>query len=98
MLPSFSSIKSEPSFCKDLSLMEPEIYRIWSIKSICNMFNIVVGVCYRLPDWEEVNETFFIQLEEVSQLSVPVLMEDLNLPSIYAGRTTQQDSSNTGGF
>lgn len=32
------------------------------------MFNSVVSVFYRLLDLEEVNDTFFIQLEEVSKL------------------------------
>jgi len=47
------------------------------------MFNAVVRVCYGLLDWEEeVDETFFIQLEEVSHLQALVLMKDLKHPSI----------------
>lgn len=30
-----------------------------------SMDNNVVDVCYRLPDWEEVDETFYRQLEAV---------------------------------
>lgn len=44
------------------------------------MYNTVVGICYRLLHWEEVDETFFIQLE-VSHLQALVLMEDSNYPS-----------------
>ena len=38
-----------------------------------NVDNTVVGVCYRPPDQEEVDEAFFRQLEEASRLQAPVL-------------------------
>ncbi|GAB0209463.1 hypothetical protein GRJ2_003412000 [Grus japonensis] len=45
------------------------------------MGDVVVGVCYSLPDQEEVvDEAFFRQLEETSLLQVLV---HLNHPDIY---------------
>ena len=51
------------------------------IKDLSSKGHLVVGVCYRPPDQEEaVNETFLLQLQEVSRLRVLVLMGDFNHP------------------
>ncbi|KAF4804354.1 hypothetical protein TURU_008626 [Turdus rufiventris] len=44
--------------------------------------NTVVGVCYRLPEQEEVDEAFYRQLEAASQSQVLVLVGDFNYPDI----------------
>lgn len=45
--------------------------------------DIVVGVCYRLPNQdEEGDEIFYKQLGEVSQLLALVLMGDFSLPVV----------------
>ena len=43
----------------------------------------MVGVCYRLPDQQEpADETFLLQLQEVSQLQALILLGDFNHPDI----------------
>ena len=48
-----------------------------------NKADILLGVCYRPPNWdEEVDEVFYKQLAEVSQFLPFVLVGDFNLPDI----------------
>lgn len=45
------------------------IYSLWvRSREQTSAGNVVVSVCYRLPDQEEVNEVFFIKLEEAPHL------------------------------
>lgn len=48
---------------------------------MANNVDIVVGVCYRLPNQdEEMNEAFYKQLVEVTQLPALVITDDFNFP------------------
>ena len=53
--------------------------------------DILVGVCYKLPNQdEERDEVFCEQLEEVMQLPALVLMGDFNFPDICWKYNTEQ--------
>ena len=72
--------------CEELCLRNShkQVESLWvKIKDLSSKGHLVVGVCYRPPDQEEaVNETFLLQLQEVSRLRVLVLMVDFNQPDI----------------
>lgn len=59
-----------------------------------NMGTTVVGICYRLPDQEDIDDAFFRQPEEASCLQALLLMVEILTTVISAGRTMQQGSSN----
>ena len=60
--------------------------------------DILVGVCYRLPNQdEEIDETFYEQLAEVARSSALVLVGDFNF-LIYVGNTIQRRGSSPRGF
>ena len=60
------------------------------IKKKTNTSDIVVSVCYRLPDQEEVDEVFYRQLEVALRLQTLVLMGDFNHSDICWSDNTAQ--------
>ncbi|GAB0207491.1 hypothetical protein GRJ2_003214800 [Grus japonensis] len=73
--------------CMELCLgmgQEPAESSWVKISRQTNMGAVVLGICYRLPDQEEVvDEAFFKQLEEASHLQALALMGNFNHPDIY---------------
>ena len=54
------------------------------IKAKASKTDIIMGVCYRLPNQdEEVDKTLYKQLGEVSRSLPLVLVGDFNFPDIY---------------
>lgn len=63
------------------------------VKDCTNKQQFVVGVYYKPPDkGEPVDETFLLQLQEVSCSHTLILMGDFN--HLSAVKTTQQSASN----
>ena len=62
-----------------------------------NKVNVLVEVCYRLPNQdEEADEVFYKQLARVTQLLALVPVRDFNLPEV-AGNIIQQRVNSLGG-
>jgi len=58
--------------------------RFWvRINGPAKVDNIVVGVCYRPHDQEELEEPFFRQLEEVSHLQALIFLGQFNHPDTH---------------
>ncbi|GAB0207927.1 hypothetical protein GRJ2_003258400 [Grus japonensis] len=72
--------------CTELSLKNSnmQVESLWvKIRDQANKGNFVVGVCYRPPDQgEEVDEEFFLQLQEASRSQALILIGDFNHPDI----------------
>ncbi|KAK4810454.1 LOW QUALITY PROTEIN: hypothetical protein QYF61_004234 [Mycteria americana] len=72
--------------CTELSLKSSnaQVESLWvKIRDQANKGNFVVGVCYRPPDQgEEVDEEFFLQLQEASHSQALILLGDVNHPDI----------------
>ncbi|TRZ19428.1 hypothetical protein HGM15179_007668 [Zosterops borbonicus] len=69
----------------DIITSDYEVDCLWArIKGKANKADILLGVCYRLPNQEEeVDNLFYKQLENVSGVPALVLVGDFNLPDIF---------------
>jgi len=68
--------------CLDLNGYDDRVECLWvRIRGKANKADIVVGVCYRPPNWDgQADGIFYMQLGEVSQLLA--LVGDFNLPDV----------------
>ncbi|KAK4823212.1 LOW QUALITY PROTEIN: hypothetical protein QYF61_027359 [Mycteria americana] len=68
----------------ELSDYDDKVKCLWvRMKEKANKVDILLGVCYSLPNQdEEADEAFYKQLAEVSQSLALILMGDFNLPDI----------------
>lgn len=85
--------------CMELCLQSDDkpVESLWvKIRGQINRGDTIVGLCYRQPEQEEVDEAFR-QLEAASYLQALVLMR-LQLPQYLVEEATQQGRGNLGGF
>ena len=70
--------------CIELNGCDGKVERLWvMMRGKANKADILLGVCYRPPNQdEEVDETFYKRLVEVSQSLTLFLMGEFNIPDI----------------
>ncbi|PKU30779.1 adaptin ear-binding coat-associated protein 1 [Limosa lapponica baueri] len=82
--------------CQELIEGNSRVECLWvRIRGRASKADIVVGVCYRLPNQNvEIDEIFYKQLGEVSRLLALVLVGDFNLPDIsWVHNTAEREQS-----